>query len=217
MLAPRGRDAQVIVAQLSAAGINTAIGTASDIVAAAAAGELGMAIVADEAMSTFDPDLLAAALAAQPPWSDSPFVVLTRHEFGGWTRARLAGLLGNVTILERPLHSDVLVSGVRSALRDRARQRRAETYLHEREIAEAQVRELAASLEARVEERTEALSRALAERAHAQLRLRESEELYRYTVELTGQTPWTADAEGNVLTLGAGWGPAAAGIPGGAI
>lgn len=205
VLAPTGRDAQVIVGQLAAAGTTSVVALAEEIVAAARAGELAGAIIADEAMADFDLAALAGALAAQPAWSDSPFLVLTRREFGGWTRARLADVLGNVTILERPLYNDVLVSGVRSALRARARQRRAEAYLLAREAAEAQVRELAATLETRVEERTEALSRALAERAHTQRRLHDSEELYRYTVELTAQTPWTADAAGDLIAVGPGW------------
>ncbi len=205
ILAPRGRDAPVIVAQLAAAGTTAVVASAADIVDAVRAGELAAAVITDEAMATFDLDALSAALAAQPAWSDSPFLVLTRREFGGWTRARLASLLGNVTMLERPLHTDVLVSGVRSALRARTRQRRAQSYLLARESAEAQLAELAATLETRVEERTEALSRALIERAHTQRRLRDSEELYRYTIELTAQTPWTADADGRLIAIGPGW------------
>lgn len=205
VIAPTGRDAQVIMAQLATAGMTAVVATAAEIVDAARVGELAAAIITDEAMATFDLTALAEALVAQPVWSDSPFLVLTRREFGGWTRARLADLLGNVTILERPVHPDVLISAVRSALRARARQRRAEAYLLARETAEAQVRDLAATLETRVDERTHALSRALAERAHTQRRLHDSEELYRYTVELTAQTPWTADADGKLLAIGPGW------------
>src|SRR6185503_17846771 len=36
-------------------------------------------------------------------------------------------------------------------------------------------------------------------------RLRESEEHYRYTVELNPQIPWTADPEGNILDAGPRW------------
>jgi len=36
-------------------------------------------------------------------------------------------------------------------------------------------------------------------------RLRESEEHYRYTVELNPQIPWTADTEGNILDAGPRW------------
>ncbi len=205
ILAPRGRDAAVICGQLKETGANATVATAAEVVDAIVAGSLGAAVITDEAMAGFDLVALAAALAAQPPWSDIPFVILTRREFGGWTRARLMVLFGNLTILERPLYSDVLIGSVRSALRARARQRRAEAYLLARESAEAQVRELAATLETRVIERTQALSDALAERAETQNRLRDSEALYRYTVELTEQTPWTADNHGQMIGIGPGW------------
>lgn len=205
ILAPQGRDARVISDQLAADGIVPIIASAAEIVEYAGAGQIGAAIITDEAMATFDLTALSGALAAQPAWSDAPFLVLTRKEFGGWTRAKLANLLGNVTMLERPLHKDILVSSVRSALRARQRQRRAESYLLAHAAAEAQLSELAAKLEMRVEERTEALSRALAEREHTQVQLRDSEEVYRHTIELTGQTPWTVDATGDLITIGPGW------------
>ena len=195
----------MIVAQLAAAGMTASAASHAEIVAVVAGGCLGAAVIADEAMAHFDLAELSAALAAQPSWSDSPFLLLTRREFGGWTRAQLAVLLGNVTTLERPLHSDALISAVRSALRARQRQRKAEAYLLAREAAEAQVRELAATLETRVAERTLDLSRALEERAEAERQLRESEQIYRYTIELTAQIPWTADARGVQQSIGHGW------------
>lgn len=205
ILATHGRDAQVIAAQLEGIEPVATIATPAMIVQAVGIGELGAAIVTDEAMAGFDLAALTVALAAQPPWSDSPFLVLTQHEFGGWTRAQLATLLGNVSILERPLRSDVLIAGVRSALRARARQRRAQIHILAREEAEAQVRELAATLETRVHERTVALSKATAETAQTERRLRDSEALYRSTVELTAHTPWTSDPDGQMLNVAQGW------------
>ena len=68
-------------------------------------------------------------------------------------------MLGNVTVLERPVHSLSIVSAARAALRARRRQRQSEAHLKERERAEAALRELAATLEDRVMERTGQLSR----------------------------------------------------------
>ena len=205
VLAPMGRDTDVIVTQLSLVGITATTATADAIINAVATGQLGAAIVADSALFGFDLDRLAAAFAAQPPWSDSPFIILTQQKFGGWTRARLAEVLGNVSIYERPFHPDVLVCGVRSALRARSRQRRAQDFLRASEQAEAQVRELNETLEMRVEERTTALTWALVERAEALQQLRESEEMYRHTIQLTAQIPWQAAADGAILGHGAGW------------
>lgn len=44
-------------------------------------------------------------------------------------------------------------------------------------------------------------------------RLRESEEHYRYTVELNPQIPWTADPEGNILDAGPRWGELIGTVP----
>jgi PAS domain S-box-containing protein len=199
VLAPRGRDAEVIKDQLAAVGIAGHIADAAQIVAAIHAGELGAAIVADEAMASFDLVALREALAAQPPWSDCPFLLLTRRDFGGWTMARSTELLGNVTMLERPLRPQTLTSAARGALRARVRQRGAQAYLLAREQAEAQVRELAVTLEARVLARTEELTTAVAAKARTRSRLRTSEELYRLTIELSAQIPWRADADGSIL------------------
>ncbi len=43
------------------------------------------------------------------------------------------------------------------------------------------------------------------ERQRSEADLRESEEHYRYSVELNPQIPWTADGEGNVLTTSSRW------------
>lgn len=70
------------------------------------------------------------------------------------------------------------------------------------------VRSLTATLEARVRARTndlraanERLLKEIDERRAAQERLRESEELYRYTVELSHQLAWTAGSDGRLLSV----------------
>lgn len=202
ILAPRGRDSLVIQQQLAAGGITAAVASAANIVSALVAGTLGMAIIADEAMAEFDLEALTAALAVQAPWSDCPFLLLTKRDFGGWTRARITALLGNVTVLERPLSSDALISSVRSAVRARVRQRGAEAYLQSREEAEAQVRSLAVTLEARVEARTRELTQALAVQARVQQDLKDSEELYRLAIELGSLVPWSAGPDGVLIAVG---------------
>jgi PAS domain S-box-containing protein len=85
----------------------------------------GVVIVTDESLLDADLHPLAAWLEAQPAWSDLPFVLLT-HRGGGIERnpaaARLSGVLGNVTFLERPFHPTTLISVVNTALRGRRRQ-----------------------------------------------------------------------------------------------
>ena len=202
ILAPSGRDAEVIRDQLAASGIVGHVADAGEIVDAVWAGDLGAAIVADEAIASFDLAVLRQALAAQPPWSDCPFLLLTRRSVGGWSMTGVTELLGNVTVLERPLSPNALASAARVALRARVRQRRAQAYLVAREEAEAQVRELAITLEARVLARTTELTKAMAAKEKTRTRLRNSEELYRLTIELSAQIPWRADAKGKVLWIG---------------
>jgi PAS domain S-box-containing protein len=88
-------------------------------------------------------------LAAQPEWSDFPFVLLT-HRGGGLERnpasARILKLLGNVTFVERPFHPTTLVSLVEAALRGRRRQYEARTRLLLLSESERQFRMLADSI-----------------------------------------------------------------------
>jgi two-component sensor histidine kinase/PAS domain-containing protein len=132
ILAPRGRDAAIASSLLNEAGI--AADVCADITALV--GEIGrgagLAIVTDEAFRTSDLKDLSCRLEDQPPWSDFPFVILTDRG-GGLERnpaaARLSGVLGNVTFLERPFHPTTLVSLVRTALRGRRRQYEARAML----------------------------------------------------------------------------------------
>jgi C4-dicarboxylate-specific signal transduction histidine kinase len=84
-------------------------------------------------------------------------LILLSPRGGGLERnpfaARLSGVLGNVSFLERPFHPTTLVSMVRAALRQRRRQYEA------RERIE-QIRQAEVLLERRVEERTEELGAA---------------------------------------------------------
>lgn len=150
---------------------------------------------------------LRAALADQPAWSNYPFILLIdRASTAG--HAELIEQLGNVGVIERPLNPQILVPSVRAAFRSRRRQREAEAYLRERHEAQVHLQHLTETLEARVQTRTEELRSAnerllveVDERRRAEERLRESEELYRYTVDLSRHLVWTASPEGRLLSL----------------
>src|SRR5829696_7960382 len=168
VLAPRGRDAKVIALTLKEAGFDC--WEQSNL--AELVGNLSRAsaaVVTEEALVHENRTALAAWIADQPPWSDFPFLLLTlRSSSGGRALSELIDLLGNVTILERPLASTSLKSAVRAALRARARQRQSEEYLR-------QLQELTATLEQRVQERTQQLSEANA-RLLAEISEREATE-----------------------------------------
>jgi PAS domain S-box-containing protein len=132
ILAPIGRDAGVASAILAEAEIRSTICRSLPELVQGLAGGAGFALVTEEALYTADLHPLAGWIAAQPEWSDFPFVLLTRRE-GGIERnpmaIRLLQTLGNVTFLERPFHPTTLVSLAQSALRGRKRQYEARTRL----------------------------------------------------------------------------------------
>jgi PAS domain S-box-containing protein len=111
--------------------------------AAALGNETYFAVVAEEAVRSADLRAVAAWVAAQPTWSDLPFIILTQRG-GGLERnpaaARLSEVLGNVTFLERPFHPMTFVSVTRSALKGRQRQYEARARIEELDEGEERLR-----------------------------------------------------------------------------
>ena len=185
VVAPGGRDSYVICQMVTAGGLPCRPETDMRVLESALrAGEAAGAVVTQEALTGADRAALARAVAEQPPWSDFPFIVLTARGAAPVNGSTFVEILGNVTLLERPLHPSTLVSAARSALRARARQLQAAEYLAQRAHAEAALRELAETLESRVEERTRQLADAndqltaeIAERQQTEARLVQSQKM----------------------------------------
>jgi PAS domain S-box-containing protein len=157
VFAPRGRDAAVIGQVL--AGFKRSTLVCADVPALVAALDAGAAcaVVTEEALAEADDPSLFNWLAAQPPWSDFPFVVLATRQSGPRPRRAVDMLdrLGNVVLLERPVNAETLSSAAASALRGRQRQYQAREYLVERERAQERLRHANEELERRVAERTQ--------------------------------------------------------------
>lgn len=177
VLAPFGRDARVVCSALRDVGIQALEQSGlSELVANL--NDAAAAVVAEEALVHEHRGALARWIANQPPWSDFPFVLLTlRTGPNGPALTELIELLGHVTVLERPLAATSLKSAVLAAVRGRRRQRQAEHYL-------LQLRQLADTLERRVEERTEQLSEAnkrlrdeIVERERTEVALRHAQKM----------------------------------------
>jgi len=160
ILAPRGRDAAIAAAMLREADIQSAIAAEIAALVRELRAGAGFAVVTEEALRGADLHGLAAFLQDQEEWSDFPFILLTERG-GGLERnpaaRRFLETLGNVTFLERPFHPTTLVSLARAALRARRRQYDARSRLEEIREGERALRNLAAELERRVEERTREL------------------------------------------------------------
>ena len=137
VLAPSGRDAAVISGLLGQVGVATEVcGDLPDLVSNLRLRDAGAALIAQEALLR-DIGALRQWIADQPPWSDFPFVLLSLRDLTArldpQQPTQLAATLGNVTVLERPLHPVSLISAVGAAMRARSRQRETAELLAERE------------------------------------------------------------------------------------
>lgn len=124
VVAPTGRDAELICAMLQRSSIEClSLPSVADAMEQLAA--VGVLVIAEEALTAEMIDKMAHALSHQPSWSDLPVVLLTvpgEVTAESQRRRALREPLGNVLLLERPARPETLISSVRSALRARARQ-----------------------------------------------------------------------------------------------
>lgn len=184
--APRGRDAAVVKDVIQPRHPGHICNTPLQVLTAMREGAAA-AVVTEEALG--DPALgqpLNDWLAAQPPWSDFPFIVLASRQSGPRPPAAVEVLqgLGNVILLERPLNAETLLSAADAAVRARRRQYATRQHLNEIGRAQAEVQKLNTDLEQRIEERTMELATAnnrlmkeIAERERAQAQLTQSQKL----------------------------------------
>jgi len=169
VLAPHGRDADVIADMLRREGFAcAALDGIEALLAGIDAGAAG-AIIAEEALDAAGARQLVDHLGRQPPWSDFPLVLLVSRPIGRTRPGGLAqhGDFGNVIQLERPLNVRTLRSAGASALRGRRRQYQARDMLVARERdaqtlrdSRQQLVQLNETLEVRIDERTRALAQA---------------------------------------------------------
>jgi signal transduction histidine kinase/CheY-like chemotaxis protein len=141
ILAPIGRDAELMCTQLRKAGMECVACDDMETLCHAFEEGAGALLFTEEALTPESTHALAQALAKQPPWSEVPVLIL----------AGLPSLDGNVrtypelrrstslTLIDRPVRIQSLISATQSALTARKRQ--------------YETRKLMEMLEARVHER----------------------------------------------------------------
>ena len=192
IIAPVGGDARAMAELLGRHGFETHIcGSLAECAAQIKSGA-GALLLTEESLELGSSSELFDALAAQPPWSELPLIILTT---GGESRlTRLLELAaqaaGTVTLLERPVGTTTLIRSLEVALNSRRRQYQVRDFLEElrrteRELREAheQLADRAKQLETLVESRTaklhesnEQLRREMAEREALRRKLLHAQE-----------------------------------------
>jgi PAS domain S-box-containing protein len=107
-------------------------------------GEVGVLVLAEEALNSVSRENLVASLNNQPSWSDLPIILLTGEgELSSSLPRALSGFTekGNVTLLERPVRVATLTTLIRSAQRARIRQLDVKEYIDKRHESEQTLRE----------------------------------------------------------------------------
>jgi signal transduction histidine kinase/CheY-like chemotaxis protein len=146
VVTPTGRDSKLAVELLKRCGFNAEPCDRIEQFFRTFGPDIGALIIADEALTPASVVQLTSLLENQPPGLDVPVIILTRREAGGSAAASFPSLYrrANVTMLERPIKTENLLSVVRNVLSARLRQ--------------YEVRSLLSTLEQRIEERDKFLA-----------------------------------------------------------
>jgi signal transduction histidine kinase len=125
LLTPTGADTEVAASLLAEADLSPfPCESLADVCHRIGEGA-GAIVVAEEALISAEAVGLIDFLAAQPPWSDIPVIVLTTRTHEGSSTVELSRLfaaVGNLVVLERPFTSAAFLVTVHGALRARRKQ-----------------------------------------------------------------------------------------------
>lgn len=120
--APSGQDAALASKLLTLADVDnlvtdTALQLASELLVG-----VGVVLTVEEALSNGGLKVLGEFVQRQPNWSDLPIVLLTHRGPDSLSVRQALGILGNVTLLERPVRTLTLITSLQSVLRAREKQ-----------------------------------------------------------------------------------------------
>lgn len=141
VLAPTGVDGEITASIFNAARIDCAVFHDIDTLVQEITRGVGVVLITSEALDDVSTPVLRRVIDNQPPWSDIPILVFTPG-----ARSMLAGILGpkaHVTLVDRPIHVDTLLSVTASALRSRRRQYRIRELLKSEQLHSERLASLA--------------------------------------------------------------------------
>jgi signal transduction histidine kinase/ActR/RegA family two-component response regulator len=149
ILAPTSNDARLTSHFLQQNGFASTICASLVDVGSHMGAGCGALLLAEEALVGTDMDALVEELKRQPSWSDLPLILITGPGNGVEVRPRYLTALapvGNITIIERPVRPETLVSTCEVALRSRRRQYQVRDLLVELDKADRRKDEFLAML-----------------------------------------------------------------------
>ena len=149
VLAPTGRDSQLTQTVLAEAGMRSVNCIDLAALVQEIARGAGALLLSEEALQTeVHLHFLGERLMRQPPWSDLPILLLAHQGADSSAVRKAVRLLGNVTLLERPVRVAALVTAAQTALRARQRQYGAREHLTELDQTAKALRDSEARLQA---------------------------------------------------------------------
>jgi len=149
ILAPVRNDARLSAGFLEKAGLTVTICMDLEDLRSRIRAGCGALLLAEEALAGNDVTKLVEELGRQPSWSDLPLILITAAGAGNGVRPRhMAALspVGNISIIERPVRPETLVSTCEVGLRARGRQYQVRELLHELDAADRRKDEFLAML-----------------------------------------------------------------------
>ncbi len=120
--APTGQDAVLASKMLTLAKVDNLVADTSAHLSAELLVGVGAVLTVEEALSTGGLKVLGEFVQEQPNWSDLPIVLLTHRGPDSLSVRQAIGVLGNVTLLERPVRTLTLITSLQSVLRAREKQ-----------------------------------------------------------------------------------------------
>lgn len=140
VVAPTGRDGELICGLLASQNIPSALFPTAEMARIELRAGAGAVMLAEEALTPSDAAVWAQEFAEQPSWSDLFHIFLTIPGERSRRIMLAQQLLGNMVLLERPVRPETLISTVQAALRSRTRQYQMRDYLAAGTLAEIALR-----------------------------------------------------------------------------